>query len=237
MASSFQSISLKVSISVRFTFFGLVSILFLFLCGLKAGEKLLAGFVGVNHLLLYGLFILLSSSFYYIIGFWCCSSFLICRCPFLCCVLVRVLAFFLLLTIASKDVYEVYHTISSCLLIPLYLPYQRPPRYLPSRRLPACFTLTAPLRFVIFPSYFSSPRLSALDDFPLLSRQVHVDRAALLFLSHHFSLLLAYTPPAFPANDAPPTALDFWILYETSAWRLPFDSFSSLFGLRTFTFR
>lgn len=94
MASSFQSISLKVSISVRFTFFGLVSILFLFLCGLKAGEKLLAGFVGVNHLLLYGLFILLSSSFYYIIGFWCCSSFLICRCPFLCCVLVRVLAFF-----------------------------------------------------------------------------------------------------------------------------------------------
>lgn len=91
------------------------------------------------------------------------------------------------------------------------------------------------LRFVIFPFYFSSPRLSArylLDDSPLLSRQVHVDRATLLFLSRHFSLLLAYTPLAFQANDVPPTALDFWILYEISAWRLPLNSFSGCGRLR-----
>jgi hypothetical protein len=44
--------------------------------------------------------------------------------------------------------------------------------------------------------------------------------------------LLAYTPLAFQANDVPPTALDFWILYETSAWRLPLNSFSGCGRLR-----
>jgi hypothetical protein len=49
---------------------------------------------------------------------------------------------------------------------------------------------------------------------------------------YSFFQLLAYTPLAFQANDVPPTALDFWILYETSAWRLPLNSFSGCGRLR-----
>jgi hypothetical protein len=70
-------------------------------------------------LLLYRLFILLSSSFYYIIGSWC--SFLIGRYP--CCVLRGTCILLVVLLFHSKDVYKVYHTyFHACLFLQFFTP-------------------------------------------------------------------------------------------------------------------